>query len=234
MNPSLRLALAVAFATATAAHAQLTFIGSPSFSIVPPYSAPGNTITQINPWVFSPLPMGFSITGRVMVTVPPGTSSGVLLAWDAAYQIDNFPSNPGTYPTTTAYTGFITAPAGGAADGGVMTTQFTDKTLGLPNPASVATISFSYAPGAGTTNFPPPGPASSAPFTYTPAPPDLEYIEQFYSVSYSYSGAVPGIYILDFPATSTASVTPEPTAAALLGFGAPLLLGLRRRRQSQG
>lgn len=230
MNPSLRLAFTVALATASAAHAQLFFFGSPSFSIVPPYSAPGNIITQINPWIFSPLPMGFSITGQVMVTVPAGTSSGVLLAWDAAYQIDNSLSLAGTYQTTTNYTGFITAPAGGTGDSGVMTTQFTDKTIGVSNPASVSTIAFSYATGAGTTNFPPPGPASSPTFTYTPAPPDLEYIEQFYSVSYSYSGAVPGIYILDFPATSTAAVTPEPTAAALLALAAPLLLGLRRRR----
>ena len=234
MNPSLRLAFAVTFATATAAHAQLVFTGVPIFFGGPPTTAPGNIITQINPWIFTPVPGGFSLTGQVTVTVPAGTSSGTLLAWGANYQIDNTLTTPGLYMTTTALTGFITAPAGGAADGGSLDTYFNDKSANVINPGSVSSIAFGYTAGASTTNYPPPGPVTSGNFFYTPVVGNFDFLEQSYFASYSYSGATPGVYTLDFPATSTASPTPEPTAALLLAFGGPLLLGLRRRPQSQG
>ena len=234
MNPSLRLALTVAFATTLASTTQAAIVlnGSPFFG-GPPNTAPGNSITQLINWSFSPSANGFSLTGRVRVTVPAGVSAGLLLSWDAEDLINNGASTSGTYNTTTTYTGYIFAPAGGAADGGTMDTYLVDKTANTVYPSSISTAVFSYAAGAGTTLYPPPGPAVSPNFFYPNLVGNFDSLNQTYSVNYSYSGVIPGDYILDFPADSFVipAPTPEPTAAALLGLAAPLLLGLRRRRQ---
>ena len=225
MNTSTRLILTALTGSilACSSHAVIVYAGPAGFS-VNPYS--DGALTGPGLIVGSTLP-GIDVSGQVSVTVSP--TGGFLLQWEALRPINTTLSG-GFQTTTTSYIGFIIAPSGHTMSSGMLHTDIYHAS-GPSGPAgsifgSDSNIPFSFT-GPGTTNFN--LSATSGTFVYLPNPSDIDYLRQTYTVDYAYFNALPGTYILDFPAGSTITDVPEPTAITSLLLGAACLAWRRRR-----
>lgn len=194
------------------------FSGSASFSTVP-WSQMGPVTNNL---VITDLPNGFVVSGQVLVSVPPGPSSGILVAWTIDRPLDPTYGS-GVEITSTLIDGFSAPPIGViGSSGGLVYSEFTS------NPgASFSGVALSLTAGAATwNNLVSPSP----PFAYTSSTGHF-LRQEFFLDGVQFSGPG-GTWVIDVPVTSFVTTVPEPATVSLVGIAA--LCGLavwwRRRR----
>lgn len=202
-------------------HAQL-FSGPAAFTVTP--------ISQIgivtNNLVLNNTPTGFVVTGQLLITIPPGTISGLL----AAFTVDR-PLNPGfgtgTFMTTTTVTGFSAPPPGTFGNTfGQVFTVWTNPGVGSISNVPLALVGgVDLPPWAALT-------ASSPTFSYTSG--GVNSMQQRFQIDGNQIAGPGGVWTLDFPIFSNFVIIPEPSSILLtLSLVAGLGMGIRKLRSAK-
>jgi hypothetical protein len=162
---------------------------------------------------------GFTVTGQVLVNVPPGTHSGTLVEWTIERKM-----NPGfnavNVSTNTQLDGFSQPPPGVFGNtSGVVESEFTNVN------GSAATLNPVLTAGAAVwTNLT----ASNGPFSFTVGSSD--YLRQTFFLDGNQINGPGGQWTIDVPVMSFVTTTvPEPTLLGGNLIAVGLLLVCRRQ-----
>lgn len=149
---------------------------------------------------------GFVVSGQLLINVPAGPVAGTLASWivdrplDATY-------GTGSLITTTILDGFSQPPAGSfGATSGVCESFFTNFPV-----TSLSQIPVSLPAGAATWNN---IIVNSSTFAYTSG--GTNFLRQRFDVDGVQLAGPGGIWVVDVPVTTFATVVPEPASACLL------------------
>lgn len=213
-------------ACAGLAHGQFAPSNPPAAFFVAPTSTMG-TVTG-NTLVLTTQPNGFTVSGQVTVTIPAGTSSGILAQWSVIRRIDPAFSGSGLQ-TNTILTGFSAPPPGTfVTTSGTVVTDWRFIAGGGFVGNSQSTVPMTLVngidspPWASLTNTSP-----SGGFTWTAGFFPAAVLQQDFTLFGNYSGAG-GTWVIDVPVVS--EIIPAPGAGAALLLSAAGLIGSRRRR----
>jgi hypothetical protein len=217
-------AMLLASASSTAL-AQFSPSNAPPVFYVAPTSAMG---TVTNNLVLTPQANGFVVSGQVIVSIPAGTSSGILAQWTVIRRIDPAFSGSGLM-TQTTLTGFSAPPIGTFA-----TTSGTVVTDWIFNIGSAPFVGGSQSSLPMTLVNGVDSPAwnslsansGGSGFTWTAGFFPGAALQQTFTLFGNYSGPG-GNWVIDVPVTS--EIIPAPSAQALGALGLTGL-GARRRR----
>jgi hypothetical protein len=174
----------------------------------------------INNLVITDTTTGFTVTGQVLVNVPPGSHSGTLVSWTVERKM-NQGHNAVNEFTNTQLDGFSQPPPGIFGNtSGVVESEFTNVT------GSAATINPTLTAGAAVwTNLT----ASNGPHSFLVGSSD--YLRQTFFVDGTQINGPGGQWIIDVPVMSfVTTAVPEPASVGLLSFAVVLALLVRRRR----
>lgn len=206
--------------------AQFAPSNPPAAFYVAPTSAMG---TVTNNLVLTTQANGFVVSGQVIVSIPAGTSSGILAQWTVIRRIDPAFSGSGLM-TQTTLTGFSAPPVGTFA-----TTSGTVVTDWIFNIGSSGFVGGSQSSLPMTLVNGVDSPAWSSlsansggsGFTWTAGFFPGAALQQTFTLFGNYSGPG-GNWVIDVPVIS--EIIPTPGAAALGGLGLTGVLARRRRR----
>lgn len=224
MNKRLILATALVCVSGTVARGQFAPSNAPPVFTVLPASTMGTVVG--NSLVLTALPNGFVVTGQVQIAIAPGPASGILVQWTVERRLDPAFTASGIQ-NTTILTGFSAPPVGtfGTTSGTVLTDwRFATGGTSVVG-GSQATVPMTLVngidspPWTGLT-------ATSVPFTWTAGFFPTGVMQQRFTLFGNYTGGPGGIWVIDVPVTSIATIPcpPDLTNGAVPGspgFGVP-------------
>ena len=203
------LVLAAIAAASGTASAQFAPSNPPAAFLVQPTSGIG--LVTGNTLVLTTQPNGFTVSGQVAITIPPGPLSGNLVTWTVIRRIDPAFSGSGLM-TNAVLTGFSAPPAGTFATttgsvvtdwrffigsgfvGGSQCTIPMTLVNGVDNPAWTGLTATSGGSG----------------FTWTAGFFPGAILQQQFSINANYTSGAGGVWIIDVPVTAFISVPPCP------------------------